>query len=640
MSDIVVSTSPPMEAAPDALAPMTLAELVRGVRADFRRCFASLVGFEALFKLAVAFLVVPGLAALLFALVRWSGRTALTNEDILGFVLSPLGVLYGFLLALKWLGISLLEHAGVTAVIALKRSGHWHGFRHALVALASRILLVLRLTALIIGMAALGLAPFAALAALTYALLLGQHDINYYLAERPPEFYAACIIGGALLLGALALAALLYVRWVFALCVVLLENHCPLPALKVSAGRTRGIRWRIAGVLLAWQLVGLVLQLLVLGGFRLLAGLLLSGAGHSPRVVLPTVLALLALHGVVAAAVAALVVVVHCLLILRMYVHRGLRLGLLQADHWADALDVPQAQPKRLLHRMEWGVAGGVVAGGAALLALTTTFNLSAKVEVTAHRGNSHAAPENTLAAVQAAIDAGADWAEIDVQRTADGQVVLLHDDDLTRMTGDPRRISQVPLRELQQIPLKMPRREFIGKYDSERIPTLEQVLKRAHGKIKMNIELKFEGKRRLTDNDRDLARKVAELVRQYQFEEDCLVASLNYNGVLETRKHNPELKTAAIIATAVGDITRLDVDYLEINKKLATDDLLRKAKRLNKKVLVWTVDDRKEMRRYLDLGVDSIITNNPELLVELRKERDELADSQRLLLACRHLME
>src|SRR5207248_6538592 len=125
----------------------------------------------------------------------------------------------------------------------------------AMIALASRLWLVLRLTALLLGIAAACLAPFAVLAALTYFLLLGQQDINYYLADRPPRFYVACAIGGVLLLGAVALVAVLYVRWVFALCIVLMEERGPLAALKVSAERTRGIRWRIAAVLLGWQVI-------------------------------------------------------------------------------------------------------------------------------------------------------------------------------------------------------------------------------------------------------------------------------------------------------------------------------------------------------------------------------------------------
>ncbi len=624
-----MSTAPPTTDLPP---PMTFPELVRGVRSDFDRCFAALLGFEALFKLLVGFVLIPSLAALLFALVRWSGRTALANEDVLSFIFSPWGVLYGFLLGIKGLGVSLLEHAGVIEVVALKRSGHWHGFRHAMTRLAARTLVVLRLTALVLGIAVLGLAPFAALAALTYTLLLGQQDINYYLADRPPSFYAACTLGGLLLLGAGALTAYLYVRWVFALCIVLMEDLVPIPALKVSAERTRGIRWRIAWVLLGWQLLGVVLQLVALGLFRVVAGLILDAAGLTPRAALPLVLVLLGLHGVVAAALSAFVVVVHCLLILRMYVHRGLRLGILQADTWGDALDVEPPRPRRLLHQLEWGVGGVALTGALALLVLTTSLNLQDKVEVQAHRGYSDAAPENTLAAIQKAIDVGADWAEFDVQESKDGEVVLMHDRDLARVTTDRHRVRELPLRKLKELRF---RPHIARGYPDERIPTLREVFELCQDQdIKLNIELKPYGRRE------PLAKKVFDLIAEYDFEDRCLVASLDYPSLVATRKHNSRLKLAYIVSPLnVGNLANQDVDFLEIHKDLATDNLLRRAHRQGKKVFIWTVDDRREMQRYLDRGVDSIITNDPGLLLEVRKEHEQKSDVEKLLLACRHLL-
>src|SRR5262249_54444331 len=95
--------------------PMTLRELVLAVGRDLRRSFAALVAFEVIFKLLVAVIFLPSTALLLFVLVTWSGRTAITNEDLLAFALSPWGVFYGFLLGLKMLGCALLEHAGITA---------------------------------------------------------------------------------------------------------------------------------------------------------------------------------------------------------------------------------------------------------------------------------------------------------------------------------------------------------------------------------------------------------------------------------------------------------------------------------------------------------------------------------------------
>jgi glycerophosphoryl diester phosphodiesterase len=614
---------------------MTIRDLTTAVARDLRRSFAAVAAFEVLFKLLTLLVVAPGLAAVLFHLIRAGGRTAVTNTDILGFLLSPAGVLYGFVLGLKLLGLGLLEHAGVLALAALKQTGHWHGLRHALLALAGRSVRVLRLAALLLAIAAAVVAPLAGLAALSCGWLLGDQDVNYYLAVRPPRFYIACAAGAVLFATVLALLAVLYVRWVFSLPIVLLEDRQPIPALRASALRGAGARWRIGAVLLSWLVFAVVLQAGAILLLALVAGGVLSATGERPRLAAAEVAVLLVVKGVVLAGLSFFTVVVHCLLILRLYVEASVRQGVLDPAHWADALDVaPTEKSARRLGRLEWGALAVVVAAGVAYLALTLPFTLVDSVEGTAHRGYSKAAPENTLAAVRKASDAGADWAEIDVQLTRDGEVILLHDNDLMRLTGERRRPGQLTLAEVRKLKLRPP---YSNGFPDERIATLREVIDLARQRgIKLNIELKFIDKKDLTP----LARTVARLLRDEEFEDSCFVASLDYDGVIEARRHNPDLKTAAIVTVALGDISKLDVDVLSVNAKLATEGFIRLAHRAGKKVHVWTVNDRKSMRRFIERGADNIITDDPELFSAVKAERDELGDVQRLLLACRHLLD
>jgi glycerophosphoryl diester phosphodiesterase len=610
---------------------LPLSDLLRAVGGDFRRCFAVLVAFEVLFKLLTVLVVVPGMAVVLFHLVRETGRTAVTNNDILGFLLSPRGVLYGFLLGLKLLGLVLLEHAGVMALVAQKQTGRWAGLRQGFVLLASRAARVLRLTALVLVLAVVVFAPFAGLTALTFQLLLGEQDINYYLAIRPPRLWAACAIAGGLALSALAVAAYLFVRWCFALPIVLLEDCQPIPSLRASALRVRGVMGRVGAVLLGWQAIAFLLHVVGLAVFKGIASLLLSGAGYRPSVAVPLVAVLLLAHVVMLAVLSFIAVVVHSLLLLRLYVNRSVALGVLPADDWSPALEVGPTSPNRLLRRLEWGVASVVTVFLIAYLALTVPFPLREQVQVTAHRGYSRKAPQNTLSAIREAIKVGADWAEIDVQLTRDGEVILLHDSDLKLMTGDGRKPGDITLAELR----KLPARERFGlEFSSERIPTLHEVIDTARGNIKINIELKFYGK------DHRLAKKVAELLREDEFEDDCFVASLDLEGVRLAKEHNPRLRTAAIVTVALGDVSRLDVDILSVNTQLVDDRLLHKARRSGKEVHVWTVNTRRGMRRWIESGVNNIITDDPELFFEVRKEREELTDVERLLLACRYLLD
>jgi glycerophosphoryl diester phosphodiesterase len=429
-------------------------------------------------------------------------------------------------------------------------------------------------------------------------------------------------------------AAWLYVRYVFSLPVVLLEDRQPVPALRASAQRVCGSGWRVGAILLGWQAITLAASALALGAFKLVASLALSWAGRHDRVVIPTVATLLVGQGILLALISFVAVVVHCLLILRLYVDCSVRQGLMESGVWGAALDAEPARPGRLLNRVGLGVVC-LVAGFAILaLAVTLPFNLVSEVKVTAHRGYHRAAPENTRAAIQSAIDAGADWAEIDVQETADGEVVVLHDRDLNRLTGDPRRLAELTLDQLRRLRF-LP--QYAGDFPDEQVPTLRELLAVARGQIKLNIELKYYGWS--TTKSTTLAPKVARILREEEFEDDCFVASLEYTGVQDAKRHNPKLRTAVIVSAAVGDISRLDVDVLSVNAALVDDRLLREARRLGKEVHVWTVEEPRDMRRWIERGVNNIITDDPARCLEVRREWDELGDPQRLLLACRSLL-
>ncbi len=618
--------------------PLSLRELAQALRSDLRRGFGVLAAYEVLFKLLSVLVLVPAVAGTLFHLVRLHGRTALTNADILGFLLSPLGVLYAYVLGLKVLGLAMLEYAGAMALAAMKETGGWRGVRHAAAALAMRATRVLLLAGKILLLLALALAPFAVAAALSYRWLLGEQDINFYLAERPPRFYAACAIGGVLSLCAMALVAWLFVRWLFALPILLFEDVPVWRVLRESADRTAGARRRLAWLTLGWLLLGLAVQALVVAGFKLFAGGLLTAIGRRPGAIVTEVAILLAVKLLLLAALSGLFVVGLSLLILRLYVERSVRLGRIDRGNWADVLEAEPAQPRKYRRRLYWGVAAVVVAFVAFYVALTIPFELRDETTLTAHRGYARRAPENTLAAIRDAAEAGADIVEIDVQLTADGEVVLLHDDDLRRMTGDRRRVSGVTLEELQRLRF-LPRKGYAPEVARERVPALRDVIELARDLgFQLNIELKFAEKGAFTDLQ--LSRRVAELIDEEHFAGSCFVASLHTPALRELRKHNGDVRTAAIVTASVGDISRLDVDILSVRADLATQALVRKARRLGKQVHVWTVNQPEDMRRFLELGVDSVITDEPELFRQVRQERESLGDTQRLLLTCRYLLD
>ena len=118
------------------------------------------------------------------------------------------------------------------------------------------------------------------------------------------------------------------------------------------------------------------------------------------------------------------------------------------------------------------------------------SVRLEDDVEIMAHRGSSWAAPENTMAAFRQAIADGADWIELDVQETADGAVVVLHDSDFMKLAGNKLKIWDATMDDLKDIDIGS---RFAPEFKDERVPTLGEVLDECKGKIQVNIELTIE---------------------------------------------------------------------------------------------------------------------------------------------------
>ena len=180
------------------------------------------------------------------------------------------------------------------------------------------------------------------------------------------------------------------------------------------------------------------------------------------------------------------------------------------------------------------------------------------EVELTAHRGASLVAPENTLAAIDAAIALGADRIEIDVMLTADGHPILFHDTDLRRMANDRRRVVGMTLDELREIDVG----SWFGEaFSSERIPTLDEALDRvanAPRPVTLNIELKTDG------NADELAKVVAARLRE-RGDTASIVTSLSTRALVAMRREDPERRIGVIVSASVGDVLRLDADLFAV---------------------------------------------------------------------------
>ncbi|WP_312369978.1 glycerophosphodiester phosphodiesterase [Lachnoclostridium sp.] len=229
---------------------------------------------------------------------------------------------------------------------------------------------------------------------------------------------------------------------------------------------------------------------------------------------------------------------------------------------------------------------------------------------ITAHRGFSSVAPENTIPAIQAAIDNLSDYAEIDVQETKDGEIILLHDTNLKRTTGKNKYIWNLTYEELQKIDAG---KKFGKEFEETRIPKLEEVLALCQNTMKLNIELK------INSHEKQLVEEVVRLIEEYDMEEQCVLSSVNYGALGRVKALNPDIKTGYIMSFAYGYFYNWEnADFFSVKSSFISREMIRYAHSLGKGIHAWTVNSIAEIERMKQLGVDNIITDQPVRVREI----------------------
>jgi glycerophosphoryl diester phosphodiesterase len=590
----------------------------------FRHEWRRVLGFHFFMRLAGFALVVPLLTLLFRAALDVAGSRVISNFDIAAFLLSPAGAAMAVAMATAAVALTLAELAGLTFIADGALKGRAAGIGETLAFVAGRLPALAALATRMCLRIGLFAAPFALAGALAWFAWLGAHDVNYYLAERPPEWRRMIWLAAALAAGFAVVAAWQLARWLFALPILAANPGASgSQALAESARLTRGRLLRLVAPLAAWWLGFAALAAAGLWGGRALSGAVLDWAGVDVRRVLP-VLALCLAVAIVAEAVASgLALAGQQLLVMRSYAEQaGMPVGP-APERGRDGRPAGSA-----LRACGAVLAVAVLAAAGAWLAVSGA-ELRPRIEITAHRGASAVAPENTLAAFRAAIEAGADWIELDVQRTRDGRVVVLHDADLMRVGGDPRRVRELHSAELAGIDVG---RQHGAQFAGERVPFLEDAIALVRGRAKLNVELKYN------EQDPALAPAVVDLLRREGFLGQATVTSLDYAALRQVEAIEPRLATGHIVTAAVGDILASEADFLSVNAARATAPLVRRAHRAGKAVHVWTVNTPGAALELAERGVDNIITDDPAGLARLRAQVAGLGPHELLGLRLRAL--
>lgn len=233
------------------------------------------------------------------------------------------------------------------------------------------------------------------------------------------------------------------------------------------------------------------------------------------------------------------------------------------------------------------------------------------KVKIIAHRGICDNEPENSINAIEASINYKVDYAEIDVQETKDGVVVLMHDKNLKRETGLNKDVNQVTFKEIEKLTLAAP---FSYKSKYERIPTLEQVIEETKGRLNLIIEIKPYG------NTKELTNKVVDIIEKNDFVNQCKIHSLSYNILLQVNKINNNIETGFIVTRPLKTLPQLGINFYSINQRLITAGLVQRIHKSNKTVYAWTADNDADMNNSIRAKVDGIITDTPRLLINRKK--------------------
>ena len=605
------------------------ASIFSRVQRNFGICLADLLIYDIFFKI-VAVAILGPLASWIFnRLVSTSGALVIGNEHIVSFFLSPVGSVAFLLSGGLALAIVFAEQAGLIIIASRSEAGLRIKFFQTAWQVTKSPGRLIELAVRQVLTAALYLAPLAVIGGVSFMVLTADHDVNYLLAAKPPSFWVGAAVSALLALGGILIIGVLYIRWIFSVPICMLAGDKPAAAMQKSRDLVSGNFRQIAVVIWGWAL----LTMAAAGATALLLGvfseLILKRIGENPVIVISTVCVVLALYAFTAAVLTFIGFAVNCLLITRLYIDISSGQGSKLKSPTADELEDRLVQPSQ--RKLVWGIAA---------LALTITLissyfiindiDFDHRVAVTAHRGSSRHAPENTLSAVRRAIEDGADFAEIDVQETADGVVVLLHDTDLMRIAGVDKKIWQVTYPEIKSLDAGS---WFSKDFKGEHIPTLAETLELARDKIKLNIELKFNG------HQKQLVESAVKIIEDHKFGSRCVISSLNFAGLKKVRELNPDLQTGYIVARSIGNKFGADIGFLSLASNMVNADVVAAAGKSKKEVHVWTINSPANMSYFIDLGVDNIITDYPARLVALIKERETYSDVEKLLLATANML-
>ncbi len=600
--------------------PETFWDECRWIASRCRRRLLCALKFSLAFKALNLIVLAPLAAAILrFFLSIW-GRASVGNFELATFFFSPTGITALLLVGSVLLASLYFEIAGLMRLLADDRLHWWQAFKGSTRMFPRLVKLGLVQLAMFLALAV----PFLIGIGLAHWRFWSGRDVYTLVNVQPPEFWWGAGIAGVLVGFYLVAALWLFFRQLYAVPTIVLEpGETVRSALRTSAERSHGRLRRAALALALWFAAQSLLTAIVLGLLQLFLQAMLRQGGSSLNLAVLMMGTALVIEGLAAILLSMLADISFAAVILALYRRVA------PPDALPEHLPTPpKAGP------IGWRLGLGLTAALAVAIGISFVtihgLTLHDHLEITAHRAGAMNAPENTLAALERAIADGADWVEIDAQLTSDQHLIVLHDIDLLRFGGGSRRVDQATLAEIQALDVGS---IFGPAFAGERMPTLREFLDATQDRIKLNIELKPHSRA----DAMVLTRRVIAELRETRMLPQCRLCSQSYDALQLARELEPDLEVGFIVATSIGDLTRLNVNFLMVESSLATRRLVDRAGARDIAIHAWTVKDLDLVAPLLDSGVSNIITDDPAGIRARLDEIRSLSPPERLLLRAKH---
>ena len=245
---------------------------------------------------------------------------------------------------------------------------------------------------------------------------------------------------------------------------------------------------------------------------------------------------------------------------------------------------------------------------------------------IVAHRAGGVHASENSLAGIEYAISKGCYASEIDVQRTKDGIYIINHDASFFRVAGREGNISEIEWKDIMYwlIP------DTTGNGEYHRIPTLNDMVEATVDRENLFIELK--GK----TADEQMVDELVKYIRAKRCEDQVAFISFNRDTIEYAEENYPEFETGLLVSGTMKSCEQANCDMVLLSHLLATYPNIRKVKSAGKEIGVWTVNNELEMKYFLRAGVNYIITDQIDLVEDVRRKYDERTDREHMIDAIR----